>query len=90
MTIGEAYNRFYQVIYGTNFCYRPPAGLLSWLSQIPVTSAAQLENLFVLYDAAFGRSPMQDAVGLAKKRQSKRAGNGGRQQEVAQAARRRA
>ena len=85
MAIGEAYNSFYQLLYGTKFCYRPPAGLLSWLSQIPVTSQQQLESLFVLYNAALRRSPMQDAYGLAKKRQGKRAGTASCQQKVAQA-----
>ena len=81
MTIAGAYNRFYQVIYGTDCCYLPPAGLRSWLSQIPVTSQQQLEQLFVLYNAALCRSPLQDAQRVAKKRQEKRLGAFGRQQK---------
>ena len=82
MAITEAYNRFYQAIYGTNFCYLPPAELLSWVSQIPVTSEQQLESLFVLYNAALCRSPLQDGQRVAKKRSRKHSGAGGRQQKV--------
>ena len=66
MAIAGAYNRFHQLIYGTDCCYLPPAGLHSWLSQIPVTSEQQLENLFVLYNAALHRNPFRDAIKVAK------------------------
>ena len=84
MTIAGAYNRFYQVIYGTDCCYLPPAGLLSWLSQIPVTSEQQLENLFVLYNAALRRNPFQDAIKVAKAPRGNRGRAGRRSSKSAQ------
>ena len=66
MTITEAYNNFYQFLYGTDRCYLPPAELHDWLSQITVTSQQQLESLFVLYNAALCRNPFKDAIKVAK------------------------
>ena len=66
--ICEAYNSFYQSIYGSDYAFVAPAGLIQWINEIPITSWPQLEYLFVLYNAGLCRNPFQDAVPVAKAR----------------------
>ena len=57
----EMYNSFYQTIYGTEVTFTPPEALKAYLGPLLVTTASQLETLFVLWNAAQGRSPFEDA-----------------------------
>ena len=54
--LASSYNDFYQTIYGYENTFHPPEALLAYL-----TTERQLETLFVLWNAAQGRSPFQDA-----------------------------
>ena len=56
-----SYNDFYQTIYGYENIFHPPEALLDYLELLLVTTQTQLETLFVLWNAAQGRSPFEDA-----------------------------
>lgn len=58
--VAERYDEFYQLLYGPGCAFRPPVGLLEYASHIPITSLAQLETLFALYNTALGRNPLLD------------------------------
>ena len=63
MNVDAAYNEFYQLLYGGGRVFKPPAGLHHFLRDVPITSQAQLESLFVLYNAALSRNPLNDRRG---------------------------
>jgi len=56
-----SYNDFYQTLYGYENTFHPPQALLAYLEPLLLTTQTQLETLFVLWNAAQGRSPFEDA-----------------------------
>ena len=64
-----SYNDFYQTLYGPENTFHPPEALLLYLRPLLVTTQKQLETLFVLYNAALRRSPLQDAGRCSMPRQ---------------------
>ena len=59
--LADSYNSFYQTIYGYENTFHPPEALLAYLEPLLVTAERQPETLFVLWSAAHGRSPFEDA-----------------------------
>ena len=56
-----SYNGSYQTIYGYENTFHLPEALATYLEPLLVPTKTQLETLFVLWNAAQGRSPFEDA-----------------------------
>ena len=64
--LSASYNYFYQTIYGPELTFTLPAALLQYLWPLHITSYTQLEALFVLWNAAQLRSPLQDSCNTSR------------------------